>query len=773
MNARTWAPGCPCATSSSAARPSTCGGWRSGTAATARTPRLVNMYGITETTVHVTHRALDQLTASPPGSLIGRPIPDLGVRVLDSALRPAAPGVVGEMYVAGAGLADGYLGRHALTAERFVADPYGPPGTRMYRTGDLARWDDDGELEYIGRADQQVKIRGFRIELGEIEACLQAHHDVVQAAVVVREDRPGDKRLVGYAVMADGRDCDQAALRNHLAVLLPDYMVPAAFVALDVLPLTANGKLDRKALPAPAVATGTAGRAPVTRTEETLCAVFAEALGVPAVGPDDNFFDLGGDSIVSIQLITLARRAGLRLTTRDIFKHRTPAALAAVAATAPAAAGTVRDEPVGPLVATPVVHWLAGRGGTMDRYHQATLVQVPAGLRQEHLTAALRALLERHDALRMRALAAGDGGWTLEVAPAGTVEARDTLRRVGIPDTAAGLPPELLDERTRAAVAELAPHDGVMLRAVWFDAGDEAPGRLLLVAHHLVVDGVSWHILLSDLAEAWQAAAAGRAPALPRTEPPSGPGPVSSGSWPSAERVAEAELWQHIASGPDPLLGSRAVDPARDTAATVRSLSVSLSAEETSALLGEVARVFRARANEVLLAALALAVPRWRRARGVDTSEVLLEVEGHGREDVLEGVDVSRTVGWFTSLFPVRLDARGRPGDALRRVKEQLRAVPDNGIGYGLLRHLHPVAGAGLAGLPVPQIGFNYLGRLGGSPGGDWAPVAGERALTGADDPSMPVAHTIDLNAYTQETAEGPRLTAVWNWPAVCSPRRR
>ncbi|MFF9222069.1 amino acid adenylation domain-containing protein, partial [Streptomyces viridosporus] len=730
-------------------------------------PRLINMYGITETTVHVTHRALDRLTAkSATGSLIGRGIPDLGIRVLDSALRPAAPGVVGEMYVAGAGLARGYLGRHALTAERFVADPYGPPGTRMYRTGDLARWDDDGELEYIGRADHQVKIRGFRIELGEIEACLETHADVVQAAVVVREDRPGDKRLVGYTVLADGRHCDPAALRDHLAALLPDYMVPAAFVALDVLPLTANGKLDRKALPAPVVAAGTTGRVPATRTEETLCAVFAEALGLPAVGPDDNFFDLGGDSIVSLQMISLARRAGLRMTTRDVFKHRTPAALAAVAATGSAAAEPVRDEPVGPLVATPVVHWLAGRGGSMDQYHQATLVQVPAGLRQEHLTAALQALLERHDALRMRAVATGDGGWTLEVAPAGSVEARDTLRRVEVPDPAAGLPPELLDERTGAAVAELAPYDGVMLRAVWFDAGDEAPGRLLLVAHHLVVDGVSWHILLSDLAEAWQAAADGRTPALP-------PYGTSLRTWARElhrlahrpERVAEAELWQHLASGPDPLLGSRAVDPERDTAATVRSLTVSLPPTETSALLGEVARVFRARAHEVLLAGLALAVPRWRRARGVDTSEVLLEVEGHGREDVLEGVDVSRTVGWFTSLFPVRLDAGGEDaGEALRRVKEQMRAVPDNGIGFGLLRHLHPVAGAALAGLPTPQIGFNYLGRVGGPSGGDWSPVAGERALTGADDPSMPVAHTVDLNAYTRETAGGPVLTAVWNW---------
>ncbi|MGJ3561494.1 non-ribosomal peptide synthetase [Streptomyces sp. INA 01156] len=347
---RTWAPGCPCATSSSAARPSTCGGWRSGTAATARTPRLVNMYGITETTVHVTHRALDQLTAkSAPGSLIGRPIPDLRVHVLDARLAPVPAGVVGEMYVAGAGLADGYLGRHALTAERFVADPYGPPGTRMYRTGDLARRTKDSDLEYLGRADQQVKIRGFRIELGEIEACLASHPQTGQVAVVVREDRPGDRKLVGYVVpQAESGAPEAEDLRKHLRTQLPEYMVPSAFVALDVLPLTANGKLDRKALPAPDFAAAAGGRAARTEREELLCGLFAEVLGLPAVGVDDGFFDLGGDSIVSIQLVARARRAGLLLTPRDIFEHKTVEALATVAAVVDRTADEGRTPASGP-----------------------------------------------------------------------------------------------------------------------------------------------------------------------------------------------------------------------------------------------------------------------------------------------------------------------------------------------------------------------------------------------------------------------------------------
>ncbi|SNT64754.1 nonribosomal peptide synthetase DhbF, partial [Streptosporangium subroseum] len=300
-------------------------------------PRLVNMYGITETTVHVTYAPLTAQDTSRTGSVIGRGIPDLRVYVLDRGLQPAPVGVPGEMYVSGAGLARGYLDRFGLTAERFVADPYGGPGERMYRTGDLARWNTDGELEYLGRADDQVKIRGFRIELGEIEAALAAHPVVSQAAVVVREDQPGDKRLVGYVVPAGELSAEDVealraaggALRTHVGTLLPEYMVPAAIVVISALPLTVNGKLNRAALPAPDYAGQTTRREPTSAEEAALCHVFAEVLGVPGIGVDDNFFDLGGHSLLATQLAGHIRAAlGRDVPIRVIFETPTPAGLA-------------------------------------------------------------------------------------------------------------------------------------------------------------------------------------------------------------------------------------------------------------------------------------------------------------------------------------------------------------------------------------------------------------------------------------------------------------
>ena len=316
-------------------------------------PVLVNMYGITETTVHVSYIALDRAAVTAnAGSLIGRGIADLRVYVLDGGLQPAPAGVTGELYVAGAGLARGYLGRAGLTAERFVADPYGPAGSRMYRTGDLARWRADGMLDFLGRADAQVKIRGFRIEPGEIEACLVRHASVAQAAVIAREDQPGSKRLVAYVVAAAGASADAATLRAHVGQSLPAHMVPSAFVVLERLPLTPNGKLDRKALPAPDLTPPTVRRAPRTPQEEILCGLFAEVLGVERVGVDDNFFALGGDSIMSIQLVSRARKAGLLITSRAVFQRQTAGALARVAGvvegtapTGPSGGADTRVEP--------------------------------------------------------------------------------------------------------------------------------------------------------------------------------------------------------------------------------------------------------------------------------------------------------------------------------------------------------------------------------------------------------------------------------------------
>ena len=396
--------------------------------------RITNLYGPTETTIDAIGYAV---TGQETGTHIpiGRALPNYRVYVLDGGLEPVAAGVVGELYIAGLGVARGYLGRLGLTAERFVADPHGAPGSRMYRSGDLARWRADGVLEFLGRADSQIKLRGFRIEPGEIEAALRRQAGVAQAVVVARQDGVGGgvgggagTRLVGYVVAAadSGAALSGAALRGALGRELPEHLVPSAIVVLDALPLTANGKLDRRALPAPEYSGGAVRRLPRTPREEVLCGLFAETLGVERVGIDDNFFELGGDSIVSIQLVSRARRAGLLLTPRAVFQHQTVAGLAEVAeAAAGAALPAVADIASGPLPATPIMRWLRERGGPIDRFNQSLLLRVPGGLREAELAAALQAVLDHHDGLRLRLGA----DWSLQVLPRGAVEAASCLHR--------------------------------------------------------------------------------------------------------------------------------------------------------------------------------------------------------------------------------------------------------------------------------------------------------------------------------------------------------
>ncbi|MET9611042.1 amino acid adenylation domain-containing protein [Streptomyces sp. NPDC006512] len=743
---------------------------------------VLNVYGPTETTIWSTTARLDGTTASPS---IGRPILNTRAYVLDGALRPVAPGVPGELYLAGAGLARGYLGRPGLTAERFTADPYGAPGARMYRTGDLVHWSGNGTIEYLGRTDFQVKVRGFRIELGEIEAVLARHPRVSRAAVVVREDRPGSKLLAGYVVpAADGPAPGSAELRAHATADLPDYMVPAVFVTLDELPLNTNGKLDRKALPAPDFADRPAGRAPSTPREELLAGLFAEVLGLPAVGVDDSFFTLGGDSITSVQLVGRARLAGLVLTPREVFRHKTVQALAAALPQSPAELLLApdpdgADPAIGALPATPIIRWLRELGGRVDGFNQSVTAPVPGDLTAEVLGAVVQAVLDHHDALRARLVRHGSD-WTLEVPPKGALPAADVIHRIDVAGLDAAALAARIDTEGRAAQDRLDPDAGLMVQAVWFDAGPRTPGRLLLIVHHLVVDGVSWRILMPDLMAAYEAVAAGREPVLE-------PVWTSFRAWSrglaraalAPERAAELPVWTGMLSGyQEPPLGARPLDPVRDVAASARQYGLTLPADVTGPLLTTVPTVLGTGVNEVLLTAFALAVTDWDRGRGRPREQgVLLDLEGHGREELLTGVlpdaDVSRTVGWFTSLFPVRLDPAVPAGDwqelhaggpaagrALAHVAGQLAALPDNGAGYGLLRHLNPETADVLAALPVPQIGFNYLGRFGGGDGDD----NGDGGL-GGSDAAMPAAHALELNSLAQDGPGGPRLVASWTWP--------
>ncbi|WP_432973708.1 amino acid adenylation domain-containing protein [Dactylosporangium sp. CA-233914] len=702
-------------------------------------------YGPAEATIGVSHvsyrggQRRDRIS-------IGVPNPNTRMYVLDAGLVPVPPGVVGELYCGGLPLGRGYVNAPGLTASRFVADPFG--GGRLYRTGDLARWTSDGLLEFVGRADYQVKIRGMRVELEEIEAVLAQHPAVRQAVVTVHGN------AVHAYTVGDPVDVSGWARQR-----LPEHMVPASVTVLDAFPLMASGKVDRKALPAP-VTTPAGGRAAATVTEVLVAGLVGQVLGLDTVDTDASFFALGGDSIIVIQLVARARAAGLILSPRDVFDHKTVTALARLLderpTQAPARGAEVDAPGTGRIPITPIVAEMVGRGTEFRRFSQAVLLATPTGTTRAHVAAALGAVIDRHDVLRGRLRRSGDE-WVFTASAAGTVSAESVLRHVPVPGIEGEEFRATVAAEFDAAADRLDPAAGTVLQAVWFNGPDR--GRLLMLAHHLVVDGVSWRILVPDLIAAGEQARAGTAPDLASVG-------TSFRGWAlgltAADREAERPFWEQVLAGPDPLLGARLLDPARDLVGTAEEIEVALPTAVTEAVLTRVPAAFRAGVEDILLTALGLAVVEHRAAGGTPAPSVLVGLEGHGREEsAVPGADLSRTVGWFTTVYPARLDLDGiDPTDgaaAAARVKEQLRAVPDRGIGFGLLRPpLHA----------APQIRFNYLGRFdtaGHAGGGDRWDTADEfGALGGAVDDGTPVSAALDINAIVEAGPDGPVLRASW-----------
>jgi amino acid adenylation domain-containing protein/non-ribosomal peptide synthase protein (TIGR01720 family) len=727
-------------------------------------PELHNLYGPTEAAVDVTYWKCDPTYARALVP-IGRPVANTRMYVLDRWGEPTPLGVAGELYIGGLQVGRGYLNRAELTAEKFVADQFSAcPEARLYRTGDLARWLPDGVIEYLGRLDHQVKIRGFRVELGEIEAVLQQHAQVREAAVLVREDVPGVKRLVAYVVSADPAP-GQVDLRSFLSSKLPEYMVPWSFVFLGSLPLSPNGKLDRRALPAPPLERGDQYEEPVTPAERELARVWAEVLRLDRVGTRDNFFALGGDSILAIQVVSRARRIGLSLKPRQLFQYPTVAELAAVAQTHDLAAAAVEQGSVtGVAPLTPVQRWFFEQQIVNPNHHnQALLLQERDRLDAKLLEEALRRLLRHHDALRLRFRRQADGSWRQE-----TLTEENATGLFQAIDLSALPEPEQSAAVTAAAARAQASLDldhGPLTRLVQFNLGKGRPGRLLWVIHHLAVDGVSWRVLLEDLQTAYKQLQSGREVMLPvKTTSFQAWGELLSRVARSAELGAEAPYWVERLTS---YAAALPVDNQAGRGGPAGFVTTWLDEEDTVALLRDVPKSYRTWIDEELLAGVARALADW---SGLPA--VLIDLEGHGREPELlvdceakaADVDLSRTVGWFTTIYPVSLllEPGGGPGQDLIAVKEQMRSVPRNGLGYGLLRFMNDGAEISqrLRDLPRASLLFNYLGQLDGALGEKSPLKLASESAGPSEDPRQALSHPLILNALVR----GNRLRMAWTY---------
>jgi len=668
--------------------------------------QILNHYGPTETTVGVLTYLEDDHSRDTLTVPLGHPFANTQAYILDQTLQPLPPGIPGTLYIGGLGVTRGYWQQPQLTANVFIPDPFSnQPGARLYCTGDRARYSYDGSIEFLGRQDQQVKIRGFRVELAEIESMLLKHEQIQEAAVVLAAHEHGHAQLVAYIALHTWPGTTSTDLRVYLQEQFPEQMVPTQIVVLKTLPKLANGKCDRKTLATQPLPTEKRPfTAPRTQEEHTLAQLWSQVLGQDPISIYDNFFELGGDSILCIQMVGRATQLGLRFTPKQLFEHPTIAELATVVdttVTITAEQGLV----TGVVPLTPIQHWFfAQQNPELHHWNQATFLQSEQPLVIQDLEKALRAILTHHDGLRAHYRLTRKG-WQQEIVAASPEQ---ILSVVELPDVAPEKHVPTLRTQASQVQASLDITQGPLIRVVLFKLGPQYPQYLLLVCHHLIIDGVSWRIFLADLRLAYQQLQQGEPIKLP-------PKTTSFQTWTirlqdyAQSSVLQQELSYWLGQSPSPSL-PQDFDQVDIDLSHQCTWECALAAELTQALLNKAPATYQTQINDLLLTALVLTVGKW-----TGHHHLRLDLEGHGRQDLFPDLDISRTVGWFTTLYPIsfRIDIPDDLGGSIQQVKTTLRQLPQQGLGFGLLRYLCPDVQIQkqLQTLPPAQVRFNYLGQ--------------------------------------------------------------
>ncbi len=669
-------------------------------------PELINMYGITETTVHVTYRRiLTEDIKKNKGSIIGKPIDDLQVYILDKNLNILPIGIPGEIFVGGEGLAEGYLNREELTEEKFIENPF-EEKARLYKSGDLAKYDDNGELEYLGRIDNQVKIRGFRIELGEIEKVFDGHELISKSLVIATDNQMGSKKLIGYLIPEKEKP-SVTELKEYAAKFIPDYMIPAAFVFMEEFPLTPNGKIDRKNLPEPEFSredVSTEFVLPTSEKEIALAEIVKELLKIDKVGVDDNFFELGGDSIIAIQMIAKANKIGIGLSPKDMFMYPTIRGLASISREA-VKINAEQKILSGDVPLTPIQQWFFEQNLTNpNHWNQAVLLEVKEKLNAKLFEETIKQIVEHHDALRL-SFEKDNNEYVqkylskLEQIPFEVID----LSEIETEQHA-----ESISNYSAKIQASLNIAQGNVFKCVYFYLGENIPGRLLIVAHHLVIDGVSWRVLTEDLFAIYEQLKVNGKAELPAKTTSFRFWAESLKSLSDTEFIEQQiEYWANLKTLQESIKKEN-YDLTVNFENSIEKVEISLDENLTNSLLTEIPKIYNTEINEILLTALVMANAKWNGSR-----KMSIALEGHGREPLFDNVDVSRTIGWFTSLYPIVLDLKNSitPVDSLKVIKESLRKIPNNGIGYGIIKYFSKKVSK--SDLPhLPEISFNYLGQF-------------------------------------------------------------